>query len=371
MGGWRKSNEDVFVDFDGTEQTIFHVLRQQDYEQWSAELRLTSNLDGPVNFVAGGFHFESEYALQQAIKLDLAAGAGLPIPIGAAYVNGSGDGDWHKARTTALFLQGDAKLTDRLTLTLGGRAIWDKKKIYTEFYDAPFGTGPDEYRVTDGIPANRVIGAAGTGGAQDSWFQFTPKVSLSWQPYDNLLFYASYSKGYNAGGFSARTGTVADVTTPYNPESISAYEVGVKSDLLDNRLRINAAIFLNKYSNKQEEAIAPTPPLTYTSTTIRNAATAEIAGFELEVQASITDEFRLDASFGYLDARYTKFDAYVGSSSFVSTPPQPAGTLPTADLSGLMMRRAPRYTFSLAPSYETRVGDGFLMLGSVVRYIDK
>jgi iron complex outermembrane receptor protein len=367
VAGWRDSDEKVYIDFDGTELTIFNVLRQQHYSQWSAEARLASNYDGPFNFVAGAFYFHSEYELQQAIKLDQRVGAGLNQAIGVGYINGSGDGDWHEAQTYAVFAQGDLKLSETVTFTVGGRATWDSKEIYTEFYGAPFGSAPNAYQVTNGIPLGRAI--TSRGGAKDDWFQFTPRVAINWQPYDNLLLYASFSKGYNAGGFSARAGTVAAVTTPFDPESINSYEIGVKSDFLNNRLRINAAVFFNDYLNKQEETLAPAPPPTFTSTTVRNASTAQIAGFELEVQARITENLRFDASFGYLDASYSKFDAFLASSQYVSTPAQPAGTLIRADFSSLTLRRAPEFTASFSPTWEQEIGNGLLTLTGTVRYI--
>ncbi|MFN7175841.1 MAG: TonB-dependent receptor, partial [Thermaurantiacus sp.] len=63
--GWRKSTEKVFIDFDGTERTVFAVYRGQEYEQISGEMRVASSFDGPINFVAGAFYFENRYTLEQ------------------------------------------------------------------------------------------------------------------------------------------------------------------------------------------------------------------------------------------------------------------------------------------------------------------
>lgn len=364
--GWRDSREEVFIDFDGTEQTIFDVVRVQDYEQYSGELQVASSFDGWFNFVAGLYYFRSEYSLEQAIKLDLAV-VGAPFPLGVGFVNGAGDEDQHTSDSYAIFAQGEITLTDTLALTLGGRATWDRRSIATQFYDAPFSPFAP-YQVTDGVPENRPLDEA--GAARESWFEVTPKVALTWQAADNILVYLSFTRGYNSGGFSARAGTVTDVTTPFDPEFINAYELGVKSDLLDGRLRLNAAIFLNDYNNKQEEAISPAPPPTFTSTTVRNVAGARIAGFELEVAALITEVFRIDASFGYLDAQYTSFDGFLGSSEFVSDPAQPPGTLIAADFSTLQLRRAPEFTFSISPTYSQQVGPGYLTLSTTVRFVD-
>ena len=201
--GWRESSEDVLIDFDGTARTVFDVRRMQDYEQRSAELRVASSFDGPLDFVVGGYWFESEYDLRQAIKLDL-ANVGAPVPLGILAVNGNGDEDQHKARTAALFAHVDYQITEDLRLTIAGRGTWDRRRIATQFYASLLGpTAP--YQVTDGIPANRPQTDAGQ--ASETWFEFTPKVALNWNVSDDVLAYGSYTRGYNSGGFSARAGT--------------------------------------------------------------------------------------------------------------------------------------------------------------------
>ncbi|MEQ8412134.1 MAG: TonB-dependent receptor [Erythrobacter sp.] len=363
--GMRDSREEVFIDFDGSSATAFNVVREQDYSQYSGEIRLASSFEGPINFVAGAFHFHSEYSLRQAIKLDLSV-VGAPVPPGVLFVNGAGDEDDHESTTTAIFAQADWAVTDTLTLTLGGRATWDEKSIETRFYDAGLPpTAP--YQITDGIPDGRPLTDA--GGASEDWFEFTPKVMLTWEPDADMLYYASFTRGYNAGGFSARAGTVRDVTTPFDPEIIDAFEVGGKLDLLDRRLRINAALFWNEYKDKQEEAIEPGPPPTFTSTTVRNVAEARIRGAELEVSALPFEGLRIDASLGYLDAEYTDYEAFIASSTYISTPPQPPGTLILADLSTLELRNAPEWTGSIGATYTADLGFGELQLNGQGRYV--
>lgn len=345
--GWRQSSEDVYIDFDGTQRTVFNVLRTQEFNQMSAEARIVSSLPGPIQFVTGVFWFGSQYSLRQAIKLDLAM-VGAPVPLGNLYLNGSGDEDFHRAETAAIYAQADWDITSDLTLTLGGRASWDKKNITTRFYGAALPpTAP--YSILDGILPGRPLTSSGTASAD--WFEFTPRAAINWKPTDEILVYASYSRGYNAGGFSARAGNVGDVTTPFNPEFVNAYELGGKADFLDGKLRLNGALFWNDYTDKQEEVIEPAPPPTFTSTTVRNAASARLRGFELEMNAVPLEWFRLDASLGYLDARYRDFDTFASTSQFVSVPPQPAGTLIAADFSPNRLRRAPEWTASISPTF--------------------
>ena len=153
-------------------------------------------------------------------------------------------------------------------------------------------------------------------------------------------------------------------------EMIDAFELGVKADLIDRRLRVNAAVFLNEYKDKQEESIAPAPPPTFTSTTVRNVSEARIFGFELELSAAVTDTFRIDASLGLMEAKYTDYEAFLGSSQFISDPPQPAGTLILADFSSLDMRRTPNLTASLIPQFSRQIGPGTFDLFAIFRYVD-
>lgn len=371
--GWRSSEESVIIDFDGSAVNAFNVIRNQDYEQWSAEARIASRFDGPFNFVAGVFYFESEYTLDQAIRLDLAMVAPLPI-VGLGAVAGAGDDDAHEAETAAIYAQGDYDLTDRLTVTIGGRMSWDDRSVSTRFRGAPpalanpFSPEALAYSVSDGIPADRPI--TDEGSASADWSEFTPKVGLDYRASDDVLLYASYTRGYNSGGFSARAGTVTDVTTPFDPEFVNSYEAGFKSDLLDGRARLNGAIFFNDYEDKQEEAIEPAPPPTFTSTTVRNVASAEIFGIELEGSLLLSEEFRIDGSFGYLDAEYTEYPGFAGTGQIISDVPLPPGTLIEADFSGLDLRRSPEFTASLSPRFETELGQGLFSLGGTARYTD-
>lgn len=365
--GWRDSEEDVYIDFDGAPVDAFHVLRVQEYEQYSAEVRVASQYDGPFNFVAGAFYFQSEYELKQAIDLDLSM-AGVAVPFGVLQAQGSGDEDQHEASTYAVFAQGDYDVTEDVTVTFGLRATWDEKDIASQFKAAPFGTTPTLYQIQDGIPANRAN--TSTAAASDDWFEITPKLGVNWRVSDDTLLYASYSRGFNAGGFNARGGDQAVVEAGFDPEYIDAYEIGVKADLLDGRMRLNSALFYNDYKDKQEELIIPGPPPSFTSTSVANAAAARIMGVEFELEALITDEFRVLGSLGLMDAEYQNYPNSLASGNYVSTPAQPTGTLITADFSSVEMRRAPEITAAISPTYEMQVGEGMLTVSATGRYFD-
>lgn len=161
-----------------------------------------------------------------------------------------------------------------LRLSIGGRASWDRKRIFTRLFHAALPPRACDTILRGVLPRP----LAAEGGARPRWFQFKPKVTVNWRVTDEALLHASFGGGYKAGGFSARAGTALDVTTPFDPELINAYEVAGKFELANGRLRLDAAAFCNDHMDKQEEAIEPGLPPTLASTIVRNVAAAGIRG---------------------------------------------------------------------------------------------
>jgi iron complex outermembrane recepter protein len=139
-----------------------------------------------------------------------------------------------------------------------------------------------------------------------------------------------------AGGFNSRVDTAVLTGTPYAPEKVAAWEIGLKSDWYDHRLRVNLAAFSNKYSQLQVGAFIPGGGL---QQTIVNNAYERAQGVEAELFAIPIDHLNLQASIGYLDAHYTSFFADV------------FGTGP-ADYSFLRVGYAPKWTTRLEAYYD-------------------
>jgi iron complex outermembrane recepter protein len=419
--GHRKAPEVVRIDFDALPQTIFHAFREQDYEQFSQEVRLVSDFEGDFNFVAGAYFFESEYTLNSSNVFDgatlpalavqfqslaplVAAGvgpfaalAGLPPAVrqglaaqlngqfstlGQGYLVGGGNGTRHQARTWAIYTQGDWTFGERnqYVLTAGLRYTEDTKKIEQTI----FGNLPGDFPLPVlGIPLLRrnpwnfdqgnVTGKpiSDRGSAEESWDKFTPKLAFSWKLDDLRMLYASWTQGYNAGGFSGRAGTVLAATTPYQPEKVTAYEVGLKSEWFDRRLRANFAGFFTDYQDKQEEIIVPIPVNPFTSTQVQNVSAAEIWGIEGEFNWLVTDDITINASFGYLNAEYSEFRVPI-DATLVSPWFSAAGAVPPvlvrADLSNLQLRRTPEWTAAIQPVYDRTFASGRLVAKLTARY---
>ncbi|WP_332817458.1 TonB-dependent receptor [Sphingopyxis sp.] len=352
--GWRKSQENIVTDFDATELLIFQTQRPEDnFQQFSQELRLEGTIGDRVNFVAGGFYYRGHYDSRLSRIQDLGYIRGVPGLIGvysqffpSAPITGMTNID-HVAKSYAAFAQLDVEFIDDLTLTLGGRYTHDRKNILYELLNP------------DGSVVGPAQGALVPQSIQTSasWSKFTPRVALKYQFSPDTLAYASFTRGYNAGGYSGRAPDISTVG-PYNPETVDSYEIGLKTELLDRTLRLNVAAFRNDYNDKQEEVSRATTVPPYFGTTITNASAARIQGIEIEATAVPTSGLTATASFGYLDAKYRNF---VGNIS----------GLGVTDNSALKLRRAPQFTVTTSADYSFAAAGGEVSVGARYRLIDE
>ena len=192
----------------------------------------------------------------------------------------------------AVFGQGTYAVNDRLSLTLGGRWTQEDKTIdIVQSVDVGGG-------VLFPLFTNVELEAVGTD-TRPRFTQFTPKVGVEYSVGDEGLLYASYTEGFKSGGWNARATDPNDFNL-IDAETAKAYEIGYKSQFLNNRLRFNAALFLNDYDDFIVTAVNP---VTGGFVTI-NAAQAQISGLELELNAQITDGLDVYASLGLLDNEY-------------------------------------------------------------------
>jgi len=177
--------------------------------------------------------------------------------------------------------------------------------------------------------------------------RFDPKVALSYQITPSVMTYVQYSTGYKSGGFNPRPLNRAQVTS-FGPEILKAYEIGLKSEWLDHRLRANIAAFWSDYSNLQ----LPVATLDATGTPAfltESVGRARIQGAELEVAARPAGGLSLEASLGYLN--YHNID--LGAAAYDGNPVLPNGTPnPNYNPSGPTLSNVP----PLTPKWKGNVG---------------
>ena len=327
LGTW-DSEETILSSWDSTPQLLFGTTRPADYEQTSHELRLNYDASGKLSYTAGAFLWNSEYSI------DLRSWIGFLIPGSVADILQTSN---QETDSFAVFFEGDYRLTERFVLTLGGRYTKDEKE------SRQFGN------------INTISGAF-TRHPSEQWSEFTPRIGLRYDITGDIMGYATYSVGYRSGGFNGRVSSIEEARQPYAPETVDSFEFGIKSTLMDGRMRLNAAIFTMEYDDKQEELNLPSDTGTGQKTVVVNPSTATISGLELETQFLIGENLSLRANAGYLDSEYDDF-RFVDSEGTV------------VDLSNLEFRRAPRFTGTLDATYEWDVAGAKAWVRGAYRYL--
>ena len=352
--GYQETDESVPTDFDATDLNFFHTIRDQESEQTTAEIRFASGpeISDSFDFVAGFFWVEDEYQLTQFTSIAAFGGQA-----GALFQNPNAD---HEREAWAVFGEVHIDLTEKLMLTLGGRYTEEEKDYSGQIFFA--GDGFAGY--VPGSPADDffVFGQPiwipiDSAAGSETWEEFTPKVGLDYRINDNVLTYVSYSEGFRSGDFNGRNQNLANIG-PFDPEFVENWEIGMKGEFFDNKVRLNVAAFLNNYDDKQEEIIEP-DGFGGSNTVVRNASTADLFGWEAELTWVATDRLRIDANIGYLDAEYDDFLADLTGDGIVT------------DNSDLNLRRTPEWTYGVAGNYGLPLGNGYLNLYASYRYTDE
>ncbi len=347
--GYLKTDEGATQDWDGSPFRLYHTDRPARWRQTTHELRLAKGGNGPLSFVLGGYYWDSKYTINLKNYIGF---AGAPLLTSAQDVK-------QTTKSYAVFFEGDYKVTEQLKLTVGGRYTHDKKTSLVN--DLPIYI----YDTTEEANPSAVIEPSLAGGnivmtdpMKKSWSKFTPKVSISYNWTDDVMTYALWSRGYRGGGFNGRPATFGAATIPYNPETLDNYEVGLKAELWDRRIRFNAAAYMMKYKDMQQDLDVPAPG-TSTGRENRtiNASKADLKGFEVDLTAKLSQNFTVSGNLGYLDAKYKDF---MGDIFSTGTP---------IDATFLKIRRAPKWTWDLGATYEHDIGPGSFWITGAVHYV--
>ncbi len=225
-------------------------------------------------------------------------------------------------KSWAIYGEGSFEVTPTLKLTGGLRYTIDKnafKDGVTTYYDdagvarmLSVSAFEDPYfleNVYDEagnivIPSFVDLGIPVPGGLErrGKSKKLSGRTILDWKPVDNVMMYASYSRGYRAGTFNGLAyGSSAQVYF-VDPEEVNAYEIGFKTRFFDNRLQINGALFYYDYMGQQGQVVDNTATANLIS------LDGKLKGLELDVQFAATDRLKLSASLGLLDSKYKGYD---------------------------------------------------------------
>lgn len=214
----------------------------------------------------------------------------------------------------------------RLHMTLGLR--WSRDERQASMQD----------RITR---ANGAVTVLPEGRGDNSFENLSPTAILAYDLTDRINAYAKVSRGYKSGGYNVRASTTQRFNEGFGPETLTSYEVGLRSDLLDQRLRINATLFHADY--KDIQLSIQSDPSNPTRSDVLNAGKARIQGFELDVAAKPSNAITFTLSYGYTDAQYRRIEG-------------PGGQ----DLAALyVFTNIPRHSLNLGADYvlpETPIG---------------
>lgn len=209
----------------------------EDSNQFSQELRLSSLGDSAVQWVAGLYFFRENVDRNETFDLIFA-----PIPAA------SGDTEFiQDARNTsyAAFAQATVPLTDSLSFTGGLRYTYDEKEIRQ--------IALDNEDPPDGVPGVPLFpGQPYDISADEDFDAVTGRASLEYTLPGGDLIFASYSRGFKSGVFPSQNNILQNVGAALPPETVNNYEIGIKTDSFDNRLRFNVSAFYNDYNDLQQ-----------------------------------------------------------------------------------------------------------------------
>ncbi|MDP3739997.1 MAG: TonB-dependent receptor [Hyphomonadaceae bacterium] len=280
--------------------------------QVSEELRLNGSLGDVFDFTVGGYYFDS--------RSDYDARIYLPSPpAGLDFI----EDDIVPSETRALFATGDWAIIEPLHLVGGVRYTEIEKSFTYGRRGIPGSTVTCLTNCNSGVPGQTFP----TGGAapaavrslnnvtrtySDDQMDYRLALQYRWTP--DLMTYVQYATGFKAGGVNPRPFFLSQAQN-FGPETLNAYEVGLKSDFFDNMLRLNASAFVNKYEDILvtvgpcpvagiPNGPAPTPVETNPCALPINAGDADVTGAELEATFRPTDALTIDATVGYLNFEY-------------------------------------------------------------------
>lgn len=261
-------------------------------------LAMASGMEPLMGLIGGLYYFTGDACGVFDVQLEV-LGNLLGAPGLTAESGGCTETESYSAYGQASF-----DLTDKWSMTLGGRYTQDTKDAdvykYT-FYQTVY---PGDYENGDVYPP---INPDNSFSGEETWSHFSPRVGVEYQVREDMMLYASYANGFKSGGYNMRgdLGLDPEASTPFDPEIVDTFEIGFKSEPT-NDLRINATYFYSDYQDMQVTVQHALSEDNFVARVV-NAGQAEIQGVELESIYAATDNLTINLSLGYIDAKFVEF----------------------------------------------------------------
>jgi len=365
--------------------SLFDATRQDERDTTQFEARIASDLSGPFNFVAGGFYQKDEttFAVSQVlgfVDMTLDSGAIFGDPL---YFNNNPQvlANAQDAEAMAVYADGTYQINEQWSLGAGFRYTREEKQwtgrnqVFIQALDGGF--DPSFTWRELGEPINAAdFSRWPTGVVKDSetWNEPTYRITLSYEPSDSMYLYGTYSHGFKSGGYNDQTGTGGNPiepaqARPTDPETADSYELGLRSQWLDDRLRLNVTAFYTNYDDSQQQLLATIEAdrdgdgineSTFQETRFFNAAEIEVYGLEVEGVVQVSENFRIQGSLGLLESEFKSFEADTDFD----------GTIDTV-LDDNPVARAPEMTYNVDFLYDHAFMGGRVDWNLNVNYVDE
>ena len=344
-------------------------------QQMSFEARIASDQSRPFYYQVGGFLWHSDNK-QDFTRRDITcASSTLPVDpitggqpcnlddtVNTLFPTASSASDVNSSNY-AVFGQATYRLSDMFAITGGLRYTWDELSfthIRAPGVNATTGlpaTGPG----VSGNPAGGTIAGGGNGtnvsSGSSSNSNLSGKAVVQFTPSRDIMLYGSYTRGYKGPAFNVFFNHTAPTNAvPIDEETSDAFEVGLKSQFLNNKVQLNLAGFTVQYDGFQANNFVLLNGAVVTNLT--NAGTVKSQGFEADFTAVPVTGLTLRASAAYADAKVKRFN------------PNPLTNAPDAR-DGTRLPLAPKFTYTLGADYERPVGNMVVYLNTDYRHVSK
>jgi iron complex outermembrane receptor protein len=363
---WRHVDQEPRIDYDGTPFTLLYTYTPTRDHNFSQEVQVNDIDQHGLDWQVGAF-FNREFGNEFSDNNTNAA-------VSSARAQVSDTDSLNKS--LAGYGQATYYITHRLRVTAGVRYTHDYRGVISHNrFDPTLAIAP--FPAAGISPGVCTLLSPAKGGpvypncnyaTHTTFNRATYLASIDYRPVDNVMIYASTARGYRAGGYTAQASSSVSQSqaqldaffTPFAPETVTNYELGFKSDLLNRKLRVNGAFYYQNYNDVQvqiRDLVAAPDGSQFQVTLIRNAAKARLFGGELSVDAAPSQRLRFDASMAYLNAKYTRFFARDASGNLLDLSSQPFA--------------APKWTFNLGGSYTLPIDNGNVRLSLNYAYQSK
>ncbi|GLX85664.1 TonB-dependent receptor [Thalassotalea loyana] len=361
---------DSLFDADYSELSLIKQTYIEDFEQFTQELRISSDLAGEFNYIAGVYFQKTQLSHPN----DIVLGASVLIPdlIGTSLGIAA---DFEQDQTAySIFASGNWRFSPDWQLNLGLRyqkeekEVSNKQTIYTLFSDIT----PEPVKQFAALAAPSITASLSGAFANDLVAErdeshLSPSVSLQYRGIENTMLFANASIGYKGGGFdgsglNSSQGSVIDPNSgfEYEDEKATAYEIGAKSELIEGIWELNATLFLTDYDDLQVSEFNGN------AFVVANAAQTRVQGAEFESRWAINENWQLNAQLALLDFEYQAYD----SASPTVRQSELLG-MATQDLTGKTGAFAPKYSGNIELNYQNEIGEGYWFDAAVnVRFVD-